>query len=119
MSWNTLQIFVHAGVDENAGDLWSVATPDHVFTEKYPPTCDQFVKTVVAGHVATSKLHDDGSHGVYYDGESHYYIDGSVEAGGQVNILRYAIADGTCDFFVVDPSVRGDRWQSHTNGPLP
>ncbi|MCP3424814.1 metallophosphoesterase [Rothia sp. AR01] len=88
------QIYVHAGVDEEAGDLWRAATPDHVLTEKYPPTFGPFVKTVVAGHVRTSEMHADGSHGVFHDGQSHYYIDGDVESTGQVNVLRYAVADG-------------------------
>lgn len=98
------QIFVHAGVDEEAGELWRAATPDHVFTEKYPATFGPFLKTIVAGHVATSSMHEDGSHGVFHDGESHYYLDGSVEVTGRVNLLRYAIADGTYEPFVGDPA---------------
>ena len=29
-------IFVHAGIDEEAEDLWKYGTMDHIFTEKYP-----------------------------------------------------------------------------------
>jgi serine/threonine protein phosphatase 1 len=100
------QIFVHAGIDEDAGELWRAAMPEYVLTEKFPPTTGPFLKTIVAGHVRTAMLHPDGSHGVFHDGESHYYIDGSVEVTGCVNLLRYTVADGRYDGFVVDPEQR-------------
>lgn len=87
-------IFVHAGVDEGAGQLWRAATPEHVLTEKFPATTGPFVKTIVAGHVRTHLLHPDGSNGVFHDGESHYYIDGAVETTGRLNVLRYDAATG-------------------------
>lgn len=83
------QIFVHAGVDEEAGELWRAATPDYVFTEKYPPSLGAFHKTIIAGHVRTAELHDDNSHGVFFDGHSHYYIDAMVEQTRSLNVLRY------------------------------
>lgn len=98
------QIFVHAGVDEEAAELWRAAPPDHVLTEKCPPTFGPFIKAIVAGHVATSQMHTDGSHGVFFDGESHYYLDGSVEQTGRVNLLKYTVADGTYESFVIDPA---------------
>lgn len=103
------QIFVHAGVDEVAGAEWHAATPDHILTEKYPPTFGAFLKTVIAGHVRTSEMHADGSHAIYHDGESHYYIDGSVETTGRVNVLRYTVAGGTYEYFVIDPGEGGDH----------
>lgn len=87
-------IYVHAGVDEEAGELWRAATPDHVFTEKYPASTGSFVKTVIAGHIRTSELHADGSHGVFHDGASHYYIDGAVEKTGRLNLLRFDVPSG-------------------------
>ncbi|MFP3397617.1 metallophosphoesterase [Brevibacterium sp. SIMBA_078] len=93
-------IFVHAGIDEEAGEMWRAATPDYVLTEKFPPTFGPFVKTVIAGHVRTSEMHGDGSHGTFHDGDSHYYIDGSVEVTGRLNVLRYSASDGTYGSFV-------------------
>ncbi|TNM55339.1 metallophosphoesterase [Brevibacterium sediminis] len=98
------QIFVHAGIDEEAGEQWRAATPDYVFTEKFPPTFGSFVKTVIAGHVRTSEMHEDGSHGTFHDGDSHYYIDGSVEVTGRLNVLRFSAADGTDESFVAGPA---------------
>lgn len=88
-------IYVHAGVDEEAGLLWRAATPEYVLTEKYPASVGPFVKTVIAGHVRTSELHDDDSHGVFHDGQSHYYIDAAVEVTGRLNVLKYDIDTGT------------------------
>lgn len=97
------QIFVHAGVDEEAGELWKAGTPERMLTEKYPPTFGHFHKTIIAGHVSTWRMHADGSHGVFFDGQSHYYIDGSAEYTGRANLLRYSIAEGTYEALVVDP----------------
>lgn len=88
------QIFVHAGVDELAGAFWRAATPEYWLTEKYPASTGPFVKTIIAGHVRTAGLHGDGSHEVYHDGASHYYIDGAVEVTGQLNLLRYDCESG-------------------------
>ncbi|HEX7351647.1 metallophosphoesterase [Brachybacterium sp.] len=85
-----LHIWVHAGIDEDAGDLWRHATPDYVLTEKNPASVGphEVGKTIVAGHVQTSQLHGDpGQHGVYAD-EGHIYVDGSVEVTGRLNLLR-------------------------------
>ena len=86
------QIFVHAGVDEEAGDYWMWGTSDNILLGKFPATKGKFYKTIVAGHVGTGSrdLADDRNyHDVYYDGESHYYIDGSVYKGGKLILLAY------------------------------
>ncbi len=89
------QIFVHAGIDEEAGEWWSLGTPEYVFTQKYPPTRGRFCKDIVAGHVGTANLAGDPEfHGVYFDGESHYYIDGTVAVSGKLPILAYDEATG-------------------------
>lgn len=83
-------VFVHAGVDEDAGDLWRHGTPEHVFTEKFPATTGPMLigKRIVAGHVRTTELHGDpNNHAVFAD-EGHIYIDGSVETTGALNVLR-------------------------------
>lgn len=86
------QIFVHAGVDEEAGEYWMWGTSDHILLGKFPATKGKFYKTIIAGHVGTGNrdLADDYSyHDVYFDGESHYYIDGSVYKGGKLLLLGY------------------------------
>ena len=84
-------IFTHAGIDEEAGELWICGTSDHVFTGKYPPgrgRIPDLDMKVVAGHVGTSELAGDpGYHDIYYDGESHYYIDGTVLVSGVIPVL--------------------------------
>lgn len=85
------QIFVHAGIDELAGEHWRGATPEHWLTEKYPASQGRFHKTIIAGHVRTAELHADGDNAVYHDGASHYYIDAAVEVTGQLNVLRYDV----------------------------
>lgn len=84
------QIFVHAGIDEEADDWWPWATPEHTFVGKFPAVTGSFLKDIIAGHVGTSALAgDEDYHGVFWDGESHYYIDGSIQRGGQLNILSW------------------------------
>lgn len=83
--------------------LGSWATPNYVLTEKFPATTGPFLKTIVAGHVRTSELHADGSHGVFHDGEGHWYIDGAVEATGRLRVLRYDVATGDYEGIVFGP----------------
>ena len=74
-------IFVHAGIEEDAGDLWDWATGENIFTGKFPAQTGKIEgldKKVVAGHIGTSDIAGDASfHDIYYDGASHYYIDGT------------------------------------------
>lgn len=71
------QIFVHAGVDEEAEDWWELGTSEEMFLEKYPPSKGDFYMTIIAGHVSTAAMSKDvGNHDIYFDGHSHYYIDG-------------------------------------------
>lgn len=88
------QIFTHAGVDEDIPveemDYCTIATPDYIFTGKYPPATGKFPKDIIAGHVAASQVaHDTGHQGVYFDGYSHYYIDGSVNKTNVLVCLAY------------------------------
>ena len=91
------QIFVHAGVDEEAGEYWMWGTSDDLLLGKFPASKGKFYKTIVAGHVGTGTrdlANDRSYHDVYYDGESHYYIDGSVYKGGKLLLLGYDENDG-------------------------
>jgi serine/threonine protein phosphatase 1 len=84
-------IFVHAGIDEEAGDLWEWGTGEDIFVGKYPAetgTIEGLDCKVVAGHVGTSEISGDpGYHDIYYDGASHYYIDGSVIRSGVIPVM--------------------------------
>lgn len=89
------QIFVHAGVDEEAGEDWKWGTEDRYYTEKHPAVTGRFYKDVIAGHVGTCWLAGDpGFHDVYWDGESHYYIDGTVVKSGYLPVLAYDEGSG-------------------------
>lgn len=85
------QIFVHAGIDEEAGDWWPWGTAESIFVGKCPPATGAFYKDIIAGHVGTHRLAGDPAyHGVWFDGQSHYYIDGS----GQLNLLGWDKQNG-------------------------
>jgi serine/threonine protein phosphatase 1 len=87
------QIFVHAGIDEEAGENCLFGTSEDILLWKYPATKGKFHKTIVAGHIGTASkclANNQNYHDVYYDGESHYYIDGSVyKCGGKLLLLCY------------------------------
>lgn len=88
------QIFVHAGVDEDIPeeemDYCTLGTPEYVFTGKYPPTTGYFYKDIIAGHVAASSFsHDAHAQDVYFDGKSHFYIDGSTAKTKKMLCLVY------------------------------
>ncbi|MCR5236055.1 MAG: metallophosphoesterase, partial [Lachnospiraceae bacterium] len=88
------QIFVHAGIveveEEGEEYLWESVTPDHIFYGKYPPQKGHFYMDIIAGHTGTSTISGDPDfHGIFYDGASHYYIDGSVCESGEIPVLMY------------------------------
>lgn len=84
-------IFVHAGIDETAGEDWEWGTSDDIFTGKYPADLGKIEgvdKKVVAGHIGTSEISGNSNfHDIYYDGQSHYYIDGTVLVSGKIPVL--------------------------------
>lgn len=84
-------IFVHAGIDEEAGDAWEFSTAEETFLGKFPAETGEIEgisEKVVAGHVYTSEISgDDRFFGIYYDGASHYYIDGMVHVSGEIPVL--------------------------------
>lgn len=84
------QIFVRAGIDEEAEEYWRHGTPDDYFVQKYPASFGKFYKDIIAGHISTSSLAgDEEFHHVYWDGKSHFYIDGNTVKSGYVPVLRY------------------------------
>ncbi len=84
-------IFVHAGIEEMAGDLWEWETGEDIFVGKYPAETGKIEgldMKVVAGHVGTAEIAGNPYfHDIYYDGESHYYIDGTVLDSGVIPVL--------------------------------
>lgn len=88
-------IFVHAGIDEEAEDLWEWGTDEFTLTEKYPAQIGKFYNNlkIVAGHIGTATITNNPEfHDIFYDGESHYYIDGSVQISGIIPVLKVDIA---------------------------
>lgn len=84
-------IFAHWGIDESWEKNWKLKTSDQDMFQEYTTlNTGQFYKTVVAGHFPTSFLANDPKyHDIFFDGESHYYIDGSVQESGKLNMLIY------------------------------
>lgn len=85
-------IFVHAGIDEESGEEWEWESTDRDFLEKFPAELGHFNgnMTIVAGHVGTAVIANNYRfHDIYFDGESHYYIDGTVYESGVINVLMY------------------------------
>lgn len=88
-------IFCHAGVDEEAGELWKWGTNDYTFIEKYPAQTGKFYMDIVAGHVGTSIIAKNKSyHDIFYDGESHYFIDGSAYRSKKLLVLMLDTENG-------------------------
>lgn len=87
-------IFVHAGIDEDAEDMWEWGTDEYTLTEKFPAQLGKFRcgnndMKIVAGHVGTAAIAQDQTfHDIYFDGESHYYIDGTVIDSGVIPVIK-------------------------------
>lgn len=84
-------IFVHAGIDEQAGEYWEFEPGDNIFLGKYPAetgAIEGLDKKVVAGHVGTCYVSGNPEfHDIFYDGASHYYIDGTVFISRKIPVL--------------------------------
>lgn len=85
------QIFVHAGILEEADNLWKQGTPIEYFTEKYPAEVGYFYKDIIAGHISSAEIAETQKYlgKVYWDRKSHFYIDGTVEKSGTIPVLKY------------------------------
>lgn len=70
------QIFVHAGIDEEANNLWKDLTSSKIFTNKFPITTGRFHKAIISGHIASWEVAKDRRYlgKIYYDSKSHYLI---------------------------------------------
>lgn len=87
------QIFVHAGIDEESGDLWKWGTLPETFTGKYPPTTGRFFKDIISGHVYSDEVARDRSYlgKVFWDEKSHFFIDGNTGKSLIVPVLVYDV----------------------------
>lgn len=84
------QIFVHAGIEEEAGDLWEELTSPETFTNKFPVTTGTFIKDVISGHIASHQVARDDSYlGKVYYNQNHYFIDGDVNHSKTIPVLCY------------------------------
>ncbi|MBW5024466.1 metallophosphoesterase [Streptococcus pneumoniae] len=84
------QIFVHAGIDEEAGDLWEELTNPETLTNKFPVTTSAFIKDVISGHIASHQVARDNSYlGKVYYNQNHYFIDGDVNHSKTIPVLCY------------------------------
>lgn len=82
------RVFCHAGVDEEAGEYWEAGTSDYWYTGKFPASIGKFCIDIIAGHISTASIANDPKYrGIYFDGFSHYYIDGDVLKNGYIPIL--------------------------------
>ena len=89
------QVFVHAGIIESSGDMWPIATPRDTMLWDRSYRKGPFYKDVVAGHSAASRVAGDPTlRGVFWDGASHFYVDGMTIRSGIVPVLVYDSDDG-------------------------
>jgi serine/threonine protein phosphatase 1 len=109
------QIFVHAGIDEEAEEYWKVGTSDEYFLSKFPATFGKFYKDIIAGHISTSSLaRDKEFHNVYWDGESHFYIDGETNTSGVIPVLKYNTITSKYSSFAKKASYDGSvKWKEY------
>lgn len=86
-----IQIFVHAGICEVDEELWKHATEHNEFTWKFPAETGYFYKDIIAGHVSTVTVAEDENYlgKVYWDNESHFFIDGETNRSNVIPLLKY------------------------------
>lgn len=106
------QIFVHAGIDETYPQFWKELTEPYWFVSKFPPSVGPCFKDIIAGHVAASTAARNREHeGIYFDGMSHFFIDGSVQRTGK--LLCLACDEHSGQYYEL---LRTDRSPGKTDG---
>ncbi|WP_246145276.1 metallophosphoesterase [Oceanobacillus sojae] len=90
------QIYVHAGVYEAEPELWKHATEPYEFIWKYPAETGSFYKDIIAGHISTVEVSNDNSYlgKVFWDGQSHFFIDGETVESNIVPLLKFDTCTG-------------------------
>lgn len=109
------QIFVHAGIEEEAGKLWKVGTPKIYFTGKYPNfpfKPKHFYKDIISGHIGTAQFRKDkNNHKVFWDGKSHYYIDGMAKESSFIPVLKYDTNTGVYTSFIKEKNNNFEEYE--------
>ena len=102
------QIFVHASINERAGKNWKKDSDESELLGNYSEfKTGKFYKTIIAGHFITGLIIDDWNFfGIYYDGESHYYLDGGMDSPYGMNMLVYDIDKDTYQNLMPDGSIK-------------
>ena len=89
------QILVHAGIAEWAGEDWLCVTSEELMVGKTTASRGNFYKDVIAGHISTAKISGDRTYdGIWSDGCSHYYLDGTTWRSGKIPVLEYDAETG-------------------------
>lgn len=99
-------IYVHAGISEPEGDeneqkdFWKLFTSEDTYTHKYPATTGKFFKDIISGHIYSYEVAENESYfgKIYYDGLSHYFIDGHTSKSNKIPILMYDTETKTYTF---------------------
>lgn len=89
------QIFVHAGIDEEAGKYWKYGVENETYCNKYPYTTGVFYKDIIAGHLSAFEISKKENNVIeqgdlYYDGKNHFYIDGDTKQTNKIPVLIYS-----------------------------
>jgi len=91
---NEHQICVHAGINEDTENKWKEETDNYLFLYKYPPEIGFFYKDIISGHNPAIYFKENvGGADVFFDGKSHYYIDGDVVNSGQISLVAFDETD--------------------------
>lgn len=109
------QIFVHAGIDEEAEELWKYGSENYYFCSKYPHTTGKFIKDIIAGHISTSEISGKSNyHKVYWDKQSHFFIDGDTPISKITPVLKYdTILKKYSSFEKIKQADGGILWQEY------
>ena len=84
------QILVHAGIAEWGEKDWLCVTSRELMVGKRTVSRGAFYKDVIAGHISTAKISGNRTYdGIWHDGQSHYYLDGTTWRSGKIPVLEY------------------------------
>lgn len=94
------QIFVHAGIDEEAGVFWKEGTDPKMFTNKFPVTTGKFLKDIISGHVSSSQIayNEEYLGKIFFDKHNHYFIDGTVGRSKVIPVLEFDTTTQTYNY---------------------
>jgi serine/threonine protein phosphatase 1 len=65
-------------------------TSEELMVGKRTVSRGAFYKDVIAGHISTAKISGNRIYdGIWHDGQSHYYLDGTTWRSGKIPVLEY------------------------------